>query len=152
VATSRLVSRYLVTPARRRVARSDSFRRIAPRAMASRKRGLTPSSQASMQWPLSMQEDAHFREASGPSPLRTRSITPAMTSVGEAPARLAGATLGQTSTHLPHLVQASSMSPVRSFRAASKLRSVMAVALWGTATAYRFWRRAASLGRSCPLS
>src|SRR5581483_1112132 len=95
------------------------------RAIASRKRGLTPYSQASMQWPLSVQEEAHFREASGPSPVRKRSITPVMTATGEASAMLAGATLGQTSTHLPHLMQASSISPVRSLKAASKLRSVM---------------------------
>src|SRR6185437_5102271 len=78
-----------------------------------------------MQSPLSMQEDAHLREASGPSPERTRSRTPEITSVGEASAILAGPTLGQASTHLPHLTQASSMSPTRSFSAASKLISVM---------------------------
>src|SRR5581483_11088645 len=82
-----------------------------------------------MQSPLNMQEAAHFRDACGPSPLRTRSITPAMTAMGEAAAMLAGATLGQTSTHLPHLTQASSMSPVRSFSAASKLGSVMGLRL-----------------------
>ena len=42
VATSRLVSRNLVTPSWRRSARSRSFRRTALRAIASRKRGLTP--------------------------------------------------------------------------------------------------------------
>src|SRR6185312_8963298 len=78
-----------------------------------------------MQSPLSMQEEAHFRDASAPSPRRTRSITPAITPAGAASAIPAGLTLGQASTHLPHLVQASSIAPVRSFRAASKLTSVM---------------------------
>jgi hypothetical protein len=78
-----------------------------------------------MQWPLSVQEEAHFREAVGPSPVRTRSMMPVMTSVGDASAMPAGATLVQASTHLPHRVQASSISPTRSARAASKERSVM---------------------------
>src|SRR5689334_22366326 len=78
-----------------------------------------------MQSPLSMQEDAHVREACGPSPERTRSITPAMTATGEASAILAGPTLGQASTHLPQVTQASSMLLTRSFGAASKVSSVM---------------------------
>src|SRR5689334_1202688 len=78
-----------------------------------------------MHSPLSMQEEAHLREASGPSPERTRSITPEMTATGDASAMSAGPTLGQASTHLPHFTQASSMSPTRPFKAASKLRSVM---------------------------
>src|SRR5579871_5211399 len=78
-----------------------------------------------MQSPLSMQEDAHFRDASGPSPERTISSTPEMTATGEASVTSAGPTLGQTSTHLPQVTQASSMSLTRSFKAASKLRSVM---------------------------
>ena len=51
-----------------------------------------------MQSPLCMQEEAHRRDASGPSPARTSSITPVATSTGDA-AMLAGATLGQASTH-----------------------------------------------------
>jgi hypothetical protein len=92
----------------------------ARRAIASRKRGLTASSQAVMQSPLSMQAAAHLRDASGPSPLRTRSSTPLMISSELAPVMPAGFTLGQASTHLPHRVQASSMSPTRSSSAASK--------------------------------
>src|SRR5215475_12722030 len=63
-----------------------------------------------MQSPLDMQDCAHLRDASGPLPLRTSSMMPPMTSsdfVSEMPA---GSTLGQTSTHLPHRVQASSIS------------------------------------------
>jgi hypothetical protein len=86
---------------------------MARRAIVSRKRGLTPSSHALMHSPLSMQEVAQRREASGPSPWRTMSSTPLMTSAGLASARPAGFTLGQTSTHLPHRVQASSMSSTR---------------------------------------
>src|SRR5262245_10240132 len=46
-----------------------------------------------------------------------------MTAVGRACLMPAGSTLGQLSTHLPHSVQASSMSPMRSLRARSKLLS-----------------------------
>src|SRR5271155_1465042 len=73
-----------------------------------------------MHSPLSMQDAAHLRDASGPWPLRTRSSTPPMTSSGLVPEIPAGLTLGQTSTHLPHRVQASSMSSTRSPRAVSK--------------------------------
>jgi hypothetical protein len=45
---------------------------------------------------------------------------PLMMSVELASAILAGFTLGQTSTHLPHRVQASSMSSTRSPKAVSK--------------------------------
>src|SRR5689334_25383161 len=100
-----------------------------------------------MQSPLSMQEDAHLREASGPSPERMRSITPEMTALDEASARLAGPTLGQASTHLPHFTQASSMSPTRSFRAASKLRSVMEELLRDVPPPRELPQRRDSLGR-----
>jgi hypothetical protein len=73
-----------------------------------------------MHSPLSMQDAAHLRDASGPSPLRMMSSTPLMMSSALASAMPAGFTLGQTSTHLPHRVQASSMSSTRSPRAASK--------------------------------
>jgi hypothetical protein len=78
-----------------------------------------------MQSPLSMQDAAHRRDTSGASPPRNKSITPDMTATGDASLRPAGATLGQASTHLPHLVQASSMSLVRAFSAASNPGSVM---------------------------
>src|SRR5271169_4745986 len=73
-----------------------------------------------MHSPLSMQDAAHLREASGPWPVRTISSTPLMTSFGFASLMPAGLTLGQTSTHLPHFVQASSMRSARSLRAVSK--------------------------------
>jgi hypothetical protein len=53
-------------------------------------------------------------------PLRTSSITPLMISLGLASTMPAGFTLGQTSTHLPHRVQASSMSSTRSPKTVSK--------------------------------
>ena len=71
-----------------------------------------------MHSPLSTHELAQLREASGPSPVRTMSRMPAMTSVGSA-RTLPGPVIGQTSTHLPHLVQASSICSTRSFKAAS---------------------------------
>jgi hypothetical protein len=73
-----------------------------------------------MHSPLSMQDAAHLRDASGPSPVRTMSSTPLMMSSGVASAIPAGLTLGQTSTHLPHRVQVSSMSSTRPPRAVSK--------------------------------
>jgi hypothetical protein len=78
-----------------------------------------------MHSPLSRHELAHVRDASGPSPVRTMSITPLMTSAGAASPRPAGATLGHTSTHLPQRVQASSMSSMRADRAVSKLVAFM---------------------------
>src|SRR6478609_11390076 len=71
-----------------------------------------------MHSPLRMHAAAHFRDASGPSPVRTISIIPLM--ISPASAIPAGATLGQTSTHLPHRVQASSMSSTRAPSAVSK--------------------------------
>src|ERR1700733_12071612 len=44
--------------------------------MARRKRGLTPSSQAVMHSPLSVQACAHFRDASSPWPSRRMSRIP----------------------------------------------------------------------------
>src|ERR1039458_6145258 len=73
-----------------------------------------------MHSPLSMQDAAHLRDASGPRPVRTMSSTPLMTSFGFASLMTAGPTLGQTSTHLPHFVQASSMRSTRRPRAVSK--------------------------------
>jgi hypothetical protein len=54
------------------------------------------------------------------------SITPPITSSGAAFSIPAGLTLGQTSTHLPHRVQASTISSVRSAKAVSKLISCIA--------------------------
>src|SRR5258706_9295839 len=72
-----------------------------------------------------MQDAAHWRDASGPSPVRTRSSTPLMMSSDRVSEMPAGFTLGQTSTHLPHRVQASSMSSTRSPRAVSKEMSLI---------------------------
>src|SRR5262245_57375734 len=72
-----------------------------------------------MQSPLDMQDCAHLREASGPWPVRTSSMMPPIVSSGFASAMPAGLTLGQTSTHLPHRVQASSISSTRSPNTAS---------------------------------
>src|SRR5229473_51470 len=73
-----------------------------------------------MHSPLSIQDAAHLRDASGPAPLRKISSTPLIMSSELAPAMPAGFTLGQTSTHLPHRMQASSMSSTRWPRAVSK--------------------------------
>src|ERR1700755_2029057 len=78
-----------------------------------------------MQSPLSMQDAAHLRDASGPSPVRTMSRIPPMISVELECETPAGLTLGQTSTHLPHFVQASSISSTRASRAVSKVMSVI---------------------------
>src|ERR1700704_6335347 len=53
-----------------------------------------------MHSPLSMQDAAHLRDASGPSPLRTMSSTPPMMSSELASAMPAGLSPGQTSTTL----------------------------------------------------
>src|SRR5258708_12545124 len=75
-----------------------------------------------MQSPLSMHELAQVREAAGPSPLRTMSMTPPITSTGLAAASPAGGTLGHASTHLPQRVQASSISSTRAPNAVSNGR------------------------------
>jgi hypothetical protein len=79
-----------------------------------------------MHSPLSVHAAAQAREASGPSPVRTMSRTPAMTAPGSALAMPAGSTLGQTSTHLPHCVQAASISSMRLSSADSKVVWVIA--------------------------
>src|SRR4051812_15751595 len=78
-----------------------------------------------MHSPLSIQAAAHLRDASGPSPVRTMSRMPLMMLVELESETPAGCTLGQTSTHLPHLVQASSISLTRASRAVSKVMSVI---------------------------
>ena len=90
-----------------------------------RKRGLTPSGHASMQSPVSAQPLAQAFAAAGPSPLRTISKMPAITALGAASPTPAGPVTGQISTHLPHCVQASSMSAVRAAKADSNAVSVM---------------------------
>src|SRR5947209_18843349 len=62
-----------------------------------------------MHAPLSVQDDAHLREASGPAPVRTIPIMPVVTSRGFASAIPAGSMLGHASTHLPQRTQASSI-------------------------------------------
>ncbi len=78
-----------------------------------------------MQSPVSTQPFAQACEAAGPSPMRTISSTPEMTLSGEAAPTPAGPVTGQISTHLPHLVQASSISAVRAARPISNAVSVM---------------------------
>ena len=82
-----------------------------------------------MHSPLNMQDAAHFRDASEPSPVRTRSSTPLMMSSGLASEMPAGLTLGQTSTHLPQRVQASTMSSTRPASADSNEKSYIKRAL-----------------------
>src|SRR5712691_5833129 len=77
-----------------------------------------------------MQELAHWRDASGPFPDPTISMMPVMTLAGLASAIPAGPTLGHTSTHLPHRVQASSMSSTRAPNAVSKETSCIDGRLW----------------------
>src|SRR2546429_406573 len=93
---------------------------MATRAMLRRKRGLTPSSQTLMHSPESTQELAHLRDASGPSPVCTRSSTPAIAACGSASAMPAALVIGHASKHLPHLVQLEAISSARACRAVSK--------------------------------
>src|SRR5262249_31232815 len=76
-----------------------------------------------MHSPVSTQAFAHLRAASGPSPVRRMSMTPAMTARGSASTPPAPVT-GQTSTHLPQRVHASAIAATRADSAVSKL-SVM---------------------------
>jgi hypothetical protein len=73
-----------------------------------------------MHSPESTQALAHLRDASGPSPVRTMSSTPAIAACGSASATPAALVIGQASKHLPHWVQASSMASTRAVRAVSK--------------------------------
>jgi hypothetical protein len=72
-----------------------------------------------MHSPLAMQALAHFSDSAEPLPNRRMSSTPETTAFGSAPPSPAGSAIGQTSKHLPHLVQASSTSSTRLFRACS---------------------------------
>src|SRR5579871_319792 len=72
-----------------------------------------------MQSPVSMQVEAQRRDASGPSPVRRMSMTPETTSCAGA-LTPAGVLTGQTSTHFPQRVQASTISWMRPFNASSK--------------------------------
>src|SRR5262249_54681184 len=76
-----------------------------------------------MHSPLRTQAFAHLREASGPSPVRRMSMTPAITAEGAA-STPPGPVTGQTSTHLPQRVQASAIAATRAESAVSKV-SVM---------------------------
>jgi len=76
-----------------------------------------------MHSPVSTQALAHLREASGPSPVRRMSMTPAMTARGSA-STPPGPVTGQTSTHLPQRVQASAIAATRADSAVSNV-SVM---------------------------
>src|SRR5260221_10560854 len=76
-----------------------------------------------MHSPVSTQALAHLREASGPSPVRRMSMTPAMTARGSA-STPPGPVTGQTSTHLPQRVQASAIAATRAASAVSNV-SVM---------------------------
>ena len=118
--------RKFSTPVLRRARGSAVCRAIFTRVIASRKRGLTPSGQAAMQSPVSTQPLAQALAACGPSPKRTISSTPEITAFGVASPMPAGPVTGQISTHLPHWVQASSISAVRAAKAASKAVSAMA--------------------------
>ena len=112
-------------PCLRLLRSSEDCLAIATRAIASRKRGLTPSSHAAMQSPVSAQPLAQAFEAEGPSPARKISSTPPITLSGAALPTPAGVAIGQISTHFPQRVQASSISAVRAARAASKAVSVI---------------------------
>src|SRR6516162_2589061 len=76
-----------------------------------------------MHSPVSTQALAHLRAASGPSPLRRISMTPAMTARGAA-STPPGPVTGQTSTHLPQRVQVSAIAATRADNAVSNV-SVM---------------------------
>src|SRR5882762_3672353 len=78
-----------------------------------------------MHAPLRVQDAAHLCDASPPAPPRTTSIMPVITSTGLASAMPAGSTLGHASTHLPHLIQASSICSTRPLSAASNVISSM---------------------------
>src|SRR4030095_8915193 len=85
-----------------------------------------------MHSPESTQALAHLRDASGPSPERTMSSTPALVAWGSASATPAAPVIGQASKHLPHLVQASSMASTRAVRAVSRALGRGAPQLIGT--------------------
>jgi hypothetical protein len=78
-----------------------------------------------MQSPVSAQPLAHAFDGSGPSPVRTISSTPVITLSGAASPTPAGCAIGQTSTHFPHRVQASSIADVRAAKACSNAVSAM---------------------------
>ena len=65
-----------------------------------------------------------FARPSGPSPVRRMSMTPSMTSFGSA-LTPAGPVTGQTSTHLPQRVQASTIACVRAAMAVSNVVSLI---------------------------
>src|SRR5215467_2642615 len=72
-----------------------------------------------MQSPVSMHVDAQRCDAAGPCPVRRISMTPDATSCAGA-VTPAGVLTGQTSTHFPQRVHASTISWTRPFSASSK--------------------------------
>src|SRR5215472_17357742 len=78
-----------------------------------------------MHSPVSTQAFAHLRAAGEPSPAFRMSMTPSMTAPGSA-CTPPGPVTGQTSTHLPQRVQASSIASTRWLRASSKLSDMPA--------------------------
>src|SRR5262245_1297321 len=92
-----------------------------------------------MHSPVRTQEFAHLREASGPSPVFRMSMMPETTATGSA-LTPPGPVTGQTSTHLPQLVQASAMAATRSDNAVSKV-AVMPARPFACQIASRLLRR-----------
>ena len=73
-----------------------------------------------MHSPESTQPLAQLREASGPVPVRTMSMIAGYDRRAAPPATPAASVIGQTSTHLPQRVQASSIASTRPANAISK--------------------------------
>src|SRR5205823_11817810 len=108
----------------RRTEASPALALAAMRAILTRKRGLTPYSQAGMHLPLLVQTWAQ-RSASGvPAPPPIRSIRPVTIAGAFAPllpvSIPAGSIIGQAVTHFPHRVQASRLASTRPCRASRK--------------------------------
>src|SRR5262245_11413077 len=82
-----------------------------------------------MQAPVSTQELAHLRDASGPSPVLRMSMMPEITATGSA-LTPPGPVTGQTSTHLPQRVQVSAIASARSESAVSKVMVMGSSAYW----------------------
>src|SRR5262245_28426299 len=78
-----------------------------------------------MHSPLRTQALAHFRDNSGPSPVRMMSRMPEIAARGSPPATAAGSLMGQASKHLPQVVQASTMASTRAVRAVAKVLLVI---------------------------
>src|SRR5215471_14135931 len=94
-----------------------------------------------MHSPLSMHDDAHLMEASGPAPARATSRIPPTISLGFESEIPAGRTLGHTSTHLPHFVHAPSMYSTRSLSAVAKDTSFIGRDPFGHYTGFKTHKR-----------